>query len=120
MTSIATPLSANPPFAVPLTFTGLVRFDNALLLAGPAGLAPQTIDPKFENAYVQSWNLNVQRELTPNLGVMIGYFGSKGTHLIIRRNINQPVDGVQLCRAHHLATSRRSRAAGTQVTTRFG
>jgi hypothetical protein len=26
---------------------------------------------------------------------MIGYFGSKGTHLIIRRNINQPVNGTR-------------------------
>jgi hypothetical protein len=95
MTSIATPLSANPPFAVPLTFSGPVRFDNAVQLAGPAGLAPQTIDPNFDNAYIQSWNLNVQRALTPNLGLMIGYFGSKGTHLIIRRNINQPVNGVR-------------------------
>src|SRR5258705_3024898 len=26
---------------------------------------------------------------------MAGYFGSKGTHLILRRNINQPVGGVR-------------------------
>jgi hypothetical protein len=26
---------------------------------------------------------------------MVGYFGSKGTHLIIRRNINQPIAGVR-------------------------
>ena len=26
---------------------------------------------------------------------MAGYFGSKGTHLILQRNINQPVDGVR-------------------------
>jgi hypothetical protein len=26
---------------------------------------------------------------------MVGYFGSKGTHLILRRNINQPIDGVR-------------------------
>ena len=26
---------------------------------------------------------------------MAGYFGSKGTHLIIRRNLNQPIDGVR-------------------------
>jgi hypothetical protein len=37
----------------------------------------------------------VQRELAPNLAVMAGYFGSKGTHLILRRNINQPVNGVR-------------------------
>ena len=26
---------------------------------------------------------------------MVGYIGSKGTHLITRRNINQPVNGVR-------------------------
>jgi hypothetical protein len=59
------------------------------------GLSPQTIDKDFENAYMQSWNLNVQRELASGLAVMAGYFGSKGTHLILRRNINQPVNGVR-------------------------
>ena len=37
----------------------------------------------------------MQRELRPDLAVMAGYFGSKGTHLILRRNINQPVNGVR-------------------------
>jgi hypothetical protein len=79
--------------AIPLSFTGTIRLDNAINLAGPAGLAPQTVDHGFDNAYVQSWNLNAQRELTTSLAVMIGYFGSKGTGLTLRRNINQPVNG---------------------------
>lgn len=87
--------SGNPPFATPLAFTGPIRFDNAINLARAAGLAPQTIDHGFDNAYLQSWNLNLQSELTPALGVMVGYLGSKGTHLTIRRNINQPVNGVR-------------------------
>jgi Carboxypeptidase regulatory-like domain/TonB dependent receptor-like, beta-barrel len=95
MTSVVIGTSTNPPLAIPLTFTGSIRLDNAIDLAMVAGLAPQSIDHGFENAYVQSWNLNVQRELTPNLAITVGYFGSKGTHLIIRRNLNQPVDGVR-------------------------
>jgi hypothetical protein len=95
MAGVVTGTSANPPLATPLTFTGPIRLDNAINLARPAGLAPQTIDHGFDNAYLQSWNLNVQRELTPHLAVMAGYFGSKGTHLILRRNLNQPVDGVR-------------------------
>ena len=93
--SIVTPVTANPPLAMPLTFAGPIRLDNALTLAHATGLAPQTVDHNFDNAYLQSWNLNVQRELTPALAVMAGYFGSKGTHLILRRNINQPVNGVR-------------------------
>jgi hypothetical protein len=95
MTSLVRGTSANPPLAIPLTFTGTVRFDDAINLAQAAGLSPQTVDKGFNNAYMQSWNLNIQRELTPNLALMVGYFGSKGTHLILRRNINQPVNGVR-------------------------
>jgi hypothetical protein len=95
MTSIVLSTATNPPLAVPLTFSGTIRLDNAITLAGAAGLAPQSINHGFDNAYVQSWNLNVQREATPTLALMAGYFGSKGTHLIIRRNLNQPVNGVR-------------------------
>lgn len=94
MTSIVTPLAGNPPLAMPLTFSGPIRLDNAIHVAGPAGLAPQSIDDNYENAYVQSWNLNLQREFH-NTVLMGGYFGSKGTHLITRRNINQPVNGAR-------------------------
>lgn len=94
MTSIVTGLGGNPPLATPLTFSGSIRLNNAISLAGPAGLAPASIDRNYENAYMQSWNLNVQRELF-GTALMIGYLGSKGTHLITRRNINQPVNGVR-------------------------
>ena len=94
-TGIVAPTSANPPLAIPLTFSGPIRLDNAINLARPAGLAPQTVDHGFDNAYLQSWNLNVQHELGADFTVMVGYFGSKGTNLIIRRNINQPVNGLR-------------------------
>lgn len=95
MTSIVIPTAANPPIAIPLTVTGVIRFDNAVNLATPAGLAPQTINHDFSNAYMQSWNLNVQRELFGDMALTIGYFGSKGTNLIVRRNINQPLNEVR-------------------------
>jgi len=94
MTSLVAPTAGNPPLAIPLTFTGPVRLDNAINVAGPTGLAPQTVDHDFENAYMQSWNLNLQHQFTPFV-LMVGYVGSKGTHLITRRNLNQPVNGVR-------------------------
>ena len=87
--------TANPPFATPLSFSGPIRLDEALNLTRDAALAPQTTDHGFTNASLQSWNVNVQRELTGTLAAMAGYFGSKGRHLILSRNINQPVDGVR-------------------------
>ena len=94
MTSIVSGTSGNPPLAIPLTFTGAIRLDNAINIAGLAGLAPQTIDHDFDNAYMQSWNLNAQHEVS-NVVLAIGYIGSSGTHLITRRNLNQPVNGVR-------------------------
>ena len=98
VTNVVTPVSANPPLATPLNVTTSgtnLHFDNAAVVAGAAGLAPQSVDHNFDNAYVQSWNLNAQREVTRGLGITVGYFGSKGTHLRISRNINQPVGGVR-------------------------
>jgi len=94
MTSIVTGLGGNPPLAIPLTFSGAIRLNNAIDVAGPAGLAPVSIDHDYRNAYVQSWNLNVQREFFKT-AFMAGYLGSKGTNLITRRNINQPVNGAR-------------------------
>ena len=95
MTSVVIGTTTNPPLAIPLTFTGPIRLDNAINLAGPAGLAPQSIAHDFDNAYLQSWNLNVQREVHRRLALLVGYFGSKGAHLISRRNLNQPINGVR-------------------------
>jgi len=94
MTSVVTPTAGNPPLATPLTFSGSIRLDNALSIAGPPGLAPSSIDHNFDNAYIQSWNINLQQQIA-DVSFMVGYLGSKGTHLITRRNINQPVNGVR-------------------------
>src|SRR5206468_4390450 len=34
--------------------------------------------------YVEQWNINVQREIAPNLTVTVGYVGSHGLHQLIR------------------------------------
>lgn len=95
VTNVVGPTTSNPPLATPLTFTGTIRFDNAITVAQGTGLAPNSVDHNFDNAYIQSWNLNIQRELTERMTMEIGYFGSKGTHLRMSRNINQFINGVR-------------------------
>jgi hypothetical protein len=41
------------------------------------------------NPYVQQWNLSVQRQLSNNTKLEVYYLGTKGTHLLQRRNIAQ-------------------------------
>jgi hypothetical protein len=48
------------------------------------------IDRNLRTPYAQHWNLNVQREIGRSGVAEIGYVGSKGTHLIAARDINQP------------------------------
>ena len=47
MTSVVTGTSGNPPLAMPLTFSGPIRLDNAISLARAAGLAPRTVDQRL-------------------------------------------------------------------------
>jgi Carboxypeptidase regulatory-like domain/TonB dependent receptor len=88
VTGIITGLNSNPPFSAPLTSTSATML-NAASVAGASGLSPATIDPNFDNPYVQSYNLNIEEQLTPSTGLTVGYMGSKGTHLRIARNLNQ-------------------------------
>jgi hypothetical protein len=90
-------LSSNPPFAIPFQVNAQETFAQSAAIYNnptPANLSPVLIDPNFKNAYVQSWNLNIQHQVTHNTAIMVGYFGSKGTHLEIDRNINQPFNQV--------------------------
>lgn len=89
-------LSANPPFAAPLSFTQTTggvatTLETAFTTASAASLAPSTTPRNFSDAYTQNFNVNLQRALTSTTTLEVGYFGSKGTHLRITRNVNQPV-----------------------------
>ena len=92
VTNLVANTAGNPPIVTPLTFTGpagSIRLDNAITVAGPAGLAPNSVDAGFRNPTIQTWNVNVQREFFRNMTFTVGYFGSKGEHLRIARNVNQ-------------------------------
>jgi hypothetical protein len=97
ITGIVTGLATNPPFAFPISFSTAgtnLNFANAISLAGGA-VSPRSIQGDYKDAYVQSYNFNIQQQLSNDFGLMVGFFGSKGTHLNIVRNIDQPINGVK-------------------------
>ena len=51
------------------------------------------IDPHYRTAYVQLWNLNIQREITSTILLNVGYIGSKGSALDMLRAPNRGPDG---------------------------
>jgi hypothetical protein len=48
-----------------------------------------SMSPNPKNPYVQQWSLGVQRELFANTIAEVNYIGTKGTNLLMRRNIAQ-------------------------------
>jgi hypothetical protein len=94
VTNLVTGNATNPPFAFTLalpanTTTQLFNATSPGHAVPGSTVSPSSSDPNFDNAYIQSWNLNVQREVSPGLALTVGYFGSKGTHLRLTRNLNQ-------------------------------
>ena len=94
ITNLVTGNAANPPFATTValpanTTTQLFNATDPGHAVPGSTISPSSSDPEFDNAYIQSWNLNVQREVRQGLAVTVGYFGSKGTHLRLSRNLNQ-------------------------------
>jgi hypothetical protein len=53
---------------------------GAFALLGLSSFEYGSVERKPPRNYVMQWNLNVQRELSPNLAVLIGYVGSRGVH----------------------------------------
>ncbi len=100
-TNLVTPLSTNPPFAVPVSLTTstpspTLTLQNAFSQAQAAkSISPTTVTPDFKNPQVQSYNLEVQQRLSGTLAFKIGYMGAKGTHLQMFLNENQPIAGVR-------------------------
>jgi Carboxypeptidase regulatory-like domain len=87
-----TGLAGNPPNANPvsLTATGAgLPVGTLYSSASLTGLAPNAINPRFSNAYSESYNLNLQQDIGWGTVMEIGYIGSLGRHLRIQRNINQ-------------------------------
>ena len=91
-TNIVLGLSGNPPFAIPISASsGVITVENPGASLAGTSLGPAAINPNFNDMYAQDWNLTIDRQLTPSMGLSVAYVGLKGTHLQLNQNINQPL-----------------------------
>ena len=81
-----TPLSQPFPFT-PVAPGGTFDFTTV----APIGMTIN--DPNFQTPYSQQYNLNVQWEFMKNYLLEVGYVGTKGSHLLTRREINPAIVG---------------------------
>jgi hypothetical protein len=105
-------LSANPPFAGRVQFSGVPLLsvipipstqapppqcqtlaEAAIRPAVCASYAPGGIDPVLHSPTVQQWSLEIERAITQDLAVTIGYVGSEAYHTAVGVDMNskQPV-----------------------------
>jgi Carboxypeptidase regulatory-like domain/TonB dependent receptor len=93
VSDVVTPLSANPPFNSKVSYQNAaapISVGNLFQSAKAAGISINAVNPNFKNAYMQTYNLNVQQEWTGGIVTSIGYYGSVGRHLRAETNPNQP------------------------------
>ena len=92
-------------------------FAGAFPLLKPSSLRATYFEHQPSRSYVMQWNLNIQRELAPNLTAMVGYVGSRGVHLPIRTDDANMVIPT-LTSAGYLWPS--PVGSGTQINPAFG
>ncbi|SFS04047.1 Carboxypeptidase regulatory-like domain-containing protein [Granulicella pectinivorans] len=83
-------LAGNPPNSSPVSLSGgNLAVGTLYTKAAVSGLAPSATNTNYRNAYMESYNLNVQQDLGFGTVLQVGYIGSGGRHLRMPLNINQ-------------------------------
>ncbi len=89
------PLNGEGIFSAPLISSPIQP--NAPIFAASGTPRPPfnliAVDPHLKPRNLQSWNLNVEQEITQGLELQIAYVGSKGTHIYNELDVNQPPAG---------------------------
>ena len=94
-------IGQNAPYQQTCRVTG-VSLDNPVPVSGCPVIAltntssVRAWDPHLKTPYMQQWSFDVQQQLTRKTIVTVGYYGSKGTHLIggTELNLLRPGDAI--------------------------
>jgi hypothetical protein len=114
----------NPPYVANVTYSN-ASFSN--VTSGTAGvdplgpnatavLAPRGTQVPAKTPYTQHWNFNIQRQLPKGAVIEVGYFGSKGTHLLGAVDLNQALPGAALAAGLRLTNGAVGTATGPGTT----
>ena len=80
----------NPTFSIPNFQVSSFPVDPAAPVPATAKLVPGGVQPDMKTPTLISWSLRVDRELSPNTVLTIGYVGSHGYHELIGIDANEP------------------------------
>jgi hypothetical protein len=80
----------NPVYTVPNFLVSRFPIDPSAPVPATAKLVPGGVQPNMRTPTVISWSLRVQRELSPNTSLTVGYVGSHGYHELVGVDANTP------------------------------
>ncbi|MFZ0522979.1 MAG: carboxypeptidase regulatory-like domain-containing protein [Candidatus Acidiferrales bacterium] len=80
----------NPAYSIANVMVSSLPIDPAAPVPAGAKLVPGGVQPNLKSPTLISWSLRVQRELSPNTSLTVGYVGSHGYHEIIGLDANEP------------------------------
>jgi hypothetical protein len=101
VSGVVTGLASNPPFSTTVSYNATpIPVSSLYADAKASGISLAYINPNFKNAYVESYNLNVQQTLPWGMVGSLYYDGSVGRHLLIQTNPNQVVGATNTTQVH--------------------
>ncbi len=81
----------NPVYSVPAFAVKNFPIDTTAPLPTGAKLVPGGVQPNMQTPTLVSWSLRIEREISTNTAVTVGYVGSHGYHQLIGIDANEPV-----------------------------
>jgi hypothetical protein len=99
---VVTGMASNPPFSTAVSYNSATPIPLASLYtsAAASGISLYGVNPNYKNAYIESFNLNLQQALPWGLVAQIYYDGSVGRHLEVESNINQVTGATSATQVH--------------------
>jgi hypothetical protein len=80
----------NPTYSLPNVPVAQLPISPAAAIPAAARLVPGGVQPDLKTPTLLSWSLRVERELSANTSLTLGYIGSHGYHEIIGIDANEP------------------------------
>jgi hypothetical protein len=84
----------NPVYSISAFKISSFPVDPTAPVPAAAKLVPGGVQPNMQTPTLISWSLRIDRELSPNTALTIGYVGSHGYHELIGVDANEPIPTV--------------------------
>jgi hypothetical protein len=80
----------NPTYTLANTTVSKLPINPTAPVPAGAKLVPGGVQPDMQTPTLVSWSLRIERELSPNTALTVGYVGSHGYHELVGIDANEP------------------------------